>query len=756
VPRAADLLVEPEEIEELLLGELGGSALFATHFRESAARALLLPRRRAGARTPLYAQRLRAQNLLAAARQHARFPIVLETYREVLQDVFDLPSLVELLSAVRRGEVEVAEVETQGPSPFARSLVFEWVAAYLYEGDAPLAERRAQALTLDRKLLGELLGQEELRELLDPEVLDELEAELQSLAEDRRARSADGLHDLLRRIGDLSPAEIRARAVEDPAPWQAALADSGRAFELELAGERRWVAAEDVARYRDALGAAPPPGVPREFLSPAPGALESLVARFARSHAPFAADAPAARFGLPAAAVAPVVRALINDGRLYEGELRRAGGREVCDAEVLRTLRRRTLARLRNQVAPVEPAAFARFLLRWHGVGSPRTGAHRLREILAQLEGVAVPFSELERALIPARMAEYQPRLLDDLGAAGEVVWIGRGALGSGDGRVALYRRDRVALLADPPEAAPPASSLHAAILEQLARRGASFFLELCAGCPGAAEDALLAALWELVWSGLVTNDTFSPLRALGAARRPVRARASPSAGGRWSLVSALRAGAPPPTEAAHARALALVERYGVVSREAAAAESLPGGFGAIAPVLRAMEDAGKLRRGYFVDGLTGAQYAHPGAVDRLRAARDAPDPGAVALSAIDPAQPWGALLPWPWLTEGDGDEAGRPRRAAQARVILARGVPIFFVERGGRRLRYFAEAGDDALTDAALTGLRQFAAQPRFRELRVESINGVPALRSPFARLFERAGFRVEPGGLVPPGGGR
>ncbi|HEX9100972.1 MAG TPA: DEAD/DEAH box helicase, partial [Polyangia bacterium] len=511
----------------------------------------------------------------------------------------------------------------------------------------PLAERKAQALTLDRNLLRELLGQEELRELLEPQAIADVEAELQGLLPERRARHADAVHDLLRRVGDLSAAELAARVEGDVGAMLALLADSGRALTVHVAAEERWIAVEDAAKYRDALGVALPAGVAAAFLEPTMAPLEALVARWARTHGPFAADgrAPAARLGLAPARIAPVLRALVAAGRLYEGELIPGGsGAELCDPDVLRRVRRDTLARLRNEVAPVDAAVLARFLPRWHGVGSARGGMARLREAIDQLEGLALPFSELERAILPARVPDFQPRMLDELGAAGEVVWVGQGALGSDDGRVVVYRREHVASLFDAPSpvaAAPELpGELHRAILAHLGARGASFAAQL----PEAAArpDEVVRALWDLVWLGLVTNDTFAPLRTIGRTSRGPRGRFSLPAGGRWSTLASVVGAPPAETVRAHTRALMLLERYGVVSREAAAAESLPGGFSSVSGVLRAMEESGKIRRGHFVDGLTGAQFAHAAAVDRLRAARDvggdAVGPAVVVLSAIDPA----------------------------------------------------------------------------------------------------------------------
>ena len=748
-PKLDAFLPEPEEVEDRVVEQLEGSALFAARFRENAARALLLPRRRPGSRTPLWTQRLRAQNLLAVAREHPSFPIMLETYRECLQDVFDLPGLVELMRAIRRREVRVDDVETRSASPFARSLVFAYTATYLYQGDTPVAERRAQALTLDRHMLRDLLGQEELRDLLDAAVIEATEAELQALTEERRARHPDALHDLLRRLGDLAAAEAAERCDGDARAWLRELESTRRAVRTGIAGEERWIAAEDAALYRDALGAVPPAGLPAAFLEPVEGALEQLLLRFARQRGPFVTRDPAERYGLLPAQLEPVLAALEVRGKLLAGEFHPRGlQREWCEPDVLRRLRRNTLARLRGEVAPVESRALARFLPEWHGVGEGG-GDARVSEALDRLEGVPLSFADLERAILPARVRDFDPRMLDERGALGQLVWVGRGALGERDGRVALYRRDRIALMAEPPEVPEDLAPLARSLLERLERRGASFFAELAAASPEAGSDAALDALWELVWAGLVTNDTLAPLRALGVRTRPGRGRLPASlAAGRWSCVAPLFHGAPEPTARAHARALLLLERHGVVSRDALALEDLPGGFAALYPVYRAMEEAGKVRRGHFVEGFSGAQFAFPGAVDRLRAAR-APDEGpARVLAATDPANPFGALLPWP----APRSEAARPRRGAGARVVLADGALLLYLERSAQRVWTFAtdEPGDaePALGRAvrALAGL--FRDRTR-TSLRVEEIDGEPAVGSPWAGLFVRAGFRAGYKGL-------
>ena len=759
VPPADDLfLPAPEEIEDLVVARLGGSSLFAAHFRENAARSLLLPRRRPGTRMPLWLQRQRSAQLLAVASRYPAFPIVLETYRDCLRDVFDLPGLVELLTDVRSRRVRVRSVETQQASPFARSLAMEYIASYMYEVDMPMAERRAQALALDRDLLRDLLGEGELRELLDPRAIEETELELQSLAENRKARNADQLHDLLRRIGDLAPPEIRARvaAPDDADAWLRELEQSGRACPVRIAGHERWIAIEDAGRYRDALGVAPPVGIPDAFLRPGESPLGSLVARWARTNGPFHADAPSSRWGLPRALVLEELHNLQHDGTILHGGFRPGGSEpEWCDAEVLRIIKRRSLSLLRREVEPVGQAAYARFLLQWHGVGAAYRGLDRLREALDRLQAYPVPASSLERDVLAARVDTYEPRMLDELGAAGEYAWAGRGALGASDGRVALFRRDRFSLLAPSPPAEPPSEPVHTAILDALRAGGALFFADLLDATREPVRETR-DALWDLVWAGLVTNDTVAPLRALALPRREGRSPRSrgsmlpPDAVGRWSLTPAGRALSPPsPTERAHALAEALLERHGIVTREAVLAEGVEGGFTAVYPVLKAMEESGRVRRGYFVEGLGGAQFALPGAVDRLRAEREPPDePAALALAATDPAQPYGGALPWP---PAGGESNRTPQRAAGAYVALVNGEPALYLERGGRGLLTFPViTGDPAAVTAAIEALASLAPRRPRNTLTLERIDGAPAVESSLVDAFTAAGFKVGYRGLV------
>ena len=752
VPELDMLIPDPEEVEDQIVEQLAHSALFAGQFRENAGRALLLPRQRAHARTPLWQQRLKSQQLLAVARDYPSFPIIIETYRSCLKDVFDLPALVEVLGQIRRREIHVDVVETQSPSPFARSLVFAYVAAYLYEGDAPLAERKAQALALDRKLLRELLGQEELRELLDAAVIEQLEAELQGLDPDYQARHVDALHDLLRKVGDLTPDALTERCAGDGRAWVDSLVRARRAAEVRIAGELRYIAIEDVALYRDAIGVTPPQGVPKVFLQTVPDAWSVVITRYARCHGPFVAAAIGHRYNVDEARVVEALAALEADDKLIQGEFR-PGGRELewCDPDILRRIKRRTLAKLRGEIAPVEAATLGRFLPAWHGIGEAHIGAGRLEAALAQLEGLPMSYAELENVVLPARVPGFTPSMLDQLGASGWLVWVGHGALGKHDGRVAFYRRDRVGVLLDPPELPEDGlDPIHTAILEHLKSRGASFFIEVQNACgEGTRVREVREALWDLVWHGLVTNDTLAALRAYGhSSKRPSSRRPGTHAeiGGRWSLVEELVKGGATETERAHARAVTLLERHGIVAREVATLEPTRGGFSAIYRVLRAMEESGKVRRGYFVEGLGGAQFASPGAVDRLRAARSGDDREVLVLSAVDPANPYGWLLPWP--TRDDNDGAG-PRRVPGAAVVLVDGIATLYVDRGGRRLLTFPAADDPDVAITAARALTKVAERHRGRILRIEKIDGEPARTSPHAERLRAAAFQSDPRGL-------
>ena len=916
-PPAGIALLDPEEIGDIITAEVGGSALFASRFRECAARALLLPRRQPGRRTPLWQQRQRSAQLLEIAAQFPGFPITLETVRECLQDVFDVPALTEVLRDLAARRIRLVEVETATPSPFARNLMFRYIGAFMYEGDAPLAERRAQALALDPALLAELLGTEGLRELLDPAVVAETEADLQHLSAARQCKDAEAVADLLRTSGPLTSGEVAARCTDDTAGpgWLAGLSAARRAIEVRVAGQQMWAAIEDAGRLRDALGVALPVGIPEAFTEPLPDPLGDLVARWARTHGPFAAADLAARYGLGVAVVAMALRRLAADGRIAEGEfLAGTRGTQWCDSGVLRMLRRRCLARLRKEAEPVPPAVLGRFLPAWHGIGtgrSRRPDAGAVLEAIERLAGAPVPASALETLVLPGRVPGYSPALLDELTAAGEVIWAGAGTVGSGDGWLVLAPAESAPLLLPEPGELTM-TPLHGALLTALAGGGGMFFRMLSDrvaavldGHP--AEDAeLVEALWDLAWTGLVTNDTLAPLRVVTAGGAPVRRPAAPrraasaepgwaaelgdrgtardggptlgsgpgggrgygtggsrpgpggggyggtrsggsvpgvfnprpagrgsgfaggyggsggsgysrrprrsvmptrtgppTVSGRWSLLPE-RYGLPETdggpaavgtdpgaaTMRAHALALTLLERHGVVTKGAVAAERIPGGFGAVYPVLRAMEETGQCRRGYFVEGLGGAQFALPGAVDRMRAlagdlvaattagtespgagaglpsgpgtafpagAASPPWPGqparaeesrrAVVLAAADPAQPYGAALPWPARPE-EAATAHRPGRKAGAVVVLFAGELVLYVERGGKTLLSWTE--DPAALEPCAKALAGAVRDGALGRITVEKADGgMVAYDSPLTRALESAGFRHTPRGL-------
>ena len=772
---AEDVLLDPEEVEQIVVAEVGGSALFAARFRECAARSLLLPRRDPRRRSPLWQQRQRAAQLLSVASKYESFPVVLEAMRECLQDVYDVPGLRELMSEVRARRVRVVEVETPTPSPFARSLLFGYVGMFLYETDTPLAERRAAALSLDSTLLAELLGSEAIRELLDPEVVEEVERSLQRLTEERRARHVEDAADLLRFLGDLTDAEAAERGVKPE--WLVELIAQRRAIRVRIAGEERTIAIEDAGKVRDALGVALPVGVPEVFTEPVADPLGDLLSRYARTHGPFPAMEAAARFGLGIAVVTGVLERMSGTGRLVRGELRPGGMHtEYCDAEVLRRLRRASLARLRAEVEPVEPAALGRFLPSWHGVARRLRSAPTVDDVLSvveQLAGAPLPASALESLILPARLPGYSPALLDELTASGEVTWTGCGSLSGGDGWIALAPTDVADLLLPDlvPEAAPD-SSLHTAVIEALAG-GALFFRQVVdrVSLQGPTTDSeVIGALWDLVWAGLVTNDTLAPLRALvsggSAAHKPRRAaprgryarmRAGrpdmpsrtgpPTVAGRWSLAIVP---VTDPTRRAHARAEAFLERHGVLTRGALDTERVTGGFSAVYRVLRAMEESGQVVRGYVVEGLGAAQFAARGAVDRLRALSRPPGqdhlgvPEAVVLAAADPAQPYGAALDWP-APIGDGKH--RPGRKAGALAVLVDGVAALYVERGGRSLLSFTE--DEDTLRAAAQALSRAVRDGWLGQLAVQRADGEVALGSRLAGVLQEAGFRATPKGL-------
>ncbi len=768
-PDAALMLPEVDVVEQLVMQQLGSTALFAARFREIAARALLLPRRRPGQRVPLWQQRKRASDLLSVAARYGSFPAILETYRECLRDFFDMPTLVETLRQLRMRRLRSVTIDSRTPSPFAASVLFTYVANFLYDGDAPLAERRAQALSVDQAQLRELLGDAELRELIDPDAIDSVERQLQGVDESRRAKSIDALHDLLLRVGDLTRAEIAARsATPEVAAGAGLLVDARRAVDVSIGGERRLIAVEDASRYRDALGTALPQGIPEALLEPVRDPLGDLLLRFARTHAPFTTAAVAGRFGVGPAVVAGKLARLVAAGRLLEGEFRPGGlEREWCDTDVLRTLRRRSLAKLRREVEPVDAAALGRLATMWHGVQSRRQGLEAVLDAIEQLQGAAVAASILEREILPARIDDFSPEQLDTLMAAGEVTWVGVEPLGEHDGRVALYLTDHLARLlpARAAAGAPARTERERAIVDHLRSQGATFFTAIHQGIGGGFPNDTVDALWALVWTGLVTNDTLHALRAYvraSASREKRRDRRGvfrsrrlvpPAAEGRWSLVETRRHVAVSLTEWSAATAQQLLSRHGVITRETVGAEGVPGGFSAVYPALKGMEERGRIRRGYFVSGLGAAQFAMPAAVDLLRSVRDEPeDTRSVTIAATDPANPYGAVLAWP-----DAHDLGPgrgPTRSVGPLVILVNGALGAYLRKGYRDLLVWIPEHEPARSRTGLAiaqELRALAqrAEEGQRGLLIADINGEPAVDSPAARFLIEVGFAPSAMGL-------
>ncbi len=841
------LLPDPDEVQSLVVGQLGATALFAAKFRENAARSLLLPKRRPGMRAPLWQQRKRAADLLAVASRYGSFPVLLETYRECLRDFFDMPALIETLSDLRGGTIRVVTIDSERPSPFAASLLFSYVASFLYDGDAPLAERRAQALVVDQAQLRELLGDAELRELLDAAAIEAVERQLQRLDEKYRARSADAVHDMLLGLGDLTDEDLLARVLTiEGAEGIRRLVAERRAIDIRIAGEVRYIAIEDVARYRDALGIALPSGIPESLLEPVRDPIGDLALRYARTHAPFPAAEFGSRYGLTAAAAEAILVRLTSENRLLEGEFRPGGTRrEWTDPGVLRQVRRKSLAKLRHEVEPVEPAVLGRFAVTWQGVLRRRRGGDALLDAIDQLQGAPIPASILETDILPARIEAYDPADLDAVIAAGEITWAGVEPLGDRDGRIALYLADRQSQLLPPVPARLTTDTTtkgrdrrsarerddkggedderdsddagggsvrlqpdrEKAVIEYLRSRGASFFGPLHEAVGGGYPAETVGALWSLVWQGVVTNDTFHAIRAFtresATSKRPRRAvppmlrsrrLTLPSAEGRWSLVHperaehAVRAKAAAATRWAAAIAQQLLARHGVLTREAVMAESLPGGFGTVYPVLKAMEESGHLRRGYFVAGLGATQFALPGALDLLRSLRDGNRSDAdekegaevVALAATDPANPYGATLKWPAsaaftasarqapsaasaasagqdhvavsspasLEASAPSSAGRgPTRSVGATVVLVNGALAAYLARGDRQLLTWLPDAEPERSRTARGVARLLIDRARSggespRGMLIEEIDGGPPANQPLAPFLTEAGF--------------
>ena len=788
-PDVDQFFPEAQEAADFVQRQLGSTALFAAKFREAASRALLLPRRRADGRTPLWQQRKRAYDLLSVAARYPQFPMLLEAYRECLRDVFDMPALAEILRSVAARQIRVHTVDSRTPSPFASALLFSYVANYIYDGDAPLAERRAQALSIDQEQLRELLGDADLRELLDINAIEDTEEQLQMLAsgeQDYRARNMDGVHDMLLRLGDLNRAELLRRVTSpEVAITVDRLIKARRVLELKIGGEKRLIAVEDVARYRDALGIPLPPGLPTALLQAAPDAMVDLIRRYARTHGPFTTPEVAARFVISTETAEHVLQKLVGLGRIVEGAFRPGGmQREWCDNEVLRTIRRRSLAKLRKEIEPVEQQTLARLFTHWQGVLTPRRGLDALLDVIETLQGAPLPASLLEREILPARLAGYKPADLDTLIAAGEVMWAGFEPLGERDGRIGLYLAEKLPLLwpvvngqaATAIAEGSATRDREDAIVEYLRTHGASFFANLHDGTGGGYPGTTLESLWNLVWRGAITNDSLQSLRAYtdrnstgrsatNHAGKPLRRTHNqganfrsrrttpPTAQGRWALHPAMMMTERNATAWSHAEAHQLLQRYGVVFRETAHAENLPGGFSAIYDVMKALEESGKIRRGYFAAELGATQFALPAALDLLRSLRTKrpdTDPEMIVLAATDPANPYGALLRWPQPAEGNSALT----RSVGARVVLADGALVAYLRRGNPNVQMMLPEDEPVRGQVMRSLARYFVVMAQVAGegsggMLIQTINGVAVAEHPMARALLDAGFQSAPMGF-------
>ncbi|WGH80647.1 ATP-dependent helicase [Auritidibacter ignavus] len=865
-PQLADLfLFDPDELADLVRTEVGSSALFASRFRENAARALLIPRTKPGQRAPLWQQRQRAAQLLGVAAEHPQFPIILETVRECLQDFYDMDGLMWLMRSLQSGSVRLVEVETATGSPFAQHLLFGYTAQFLYETDSPLAERRAAALSLDPELLRQLFGDDQLQDLLDDEVIAEIEADLQYLSPRRQLRwDTESVADLVRVLGPLDADQLAARmrpddaepatesAAEPAAKLAKALAEDlvhqRRAIRVRMAGRQVYVAIEDAARIRDGLGIPLPMGIPVAFIEPVDDPLGDLLGRYLRTHTVVTAEHIATHFGLGTAVVTQYLADQVQRRRVASGifqQSAQSGGvhtrqTQYCQTQVLRRIRQRSLAVLRQAVEPVTGPDYARFVLDTHGIVPPRTqhglyrpgqrGIDAVAETLTQLAGYPAPASAWEHYILPARVADYAPGMLNELLGTGEFVMAGTAPGTGDDGWLAFHPVETAELTVPIPDPAQIEAfgRVHHRIIEVLADAGAFFFPELChrvAGLDGDqqsaqpdsqqagqqfSDSAVLSALWDLFWAGVVTNDSFTMIRAGLATGRsahrqrsqPRRSRArrarprlstgldsgglrpsgvrstgvrssagldaatdQPRAAGRFSLLRHPEATGPDSTLAANAQAEVLLDRYGVITRGAVSTEKIPGGFGYYYRFLTHLEEIGALRRGYFIDQLGAAQFATANTVDALRSFHPAPgedDPDhprathhAVGLAATDPANPYGATLPWPEIAEpatdhpATGKSSGphRPGRKAGALVVLLDGQLAVYLERGGKTILEFPAAATHRplIAQALVEALQRAGAAA----VHVKTVNGSPIRNTELAEALLSAGFSSSPQGV-------
>ena len=813
--------LSPEEARRRIIEEVGTTSLFGARFRMNAARALLLPRGSARRRMPLWLQRLKAADLLEAVRGWPEFPILVETYREVLRDAFDLDALLGVLREIAEGRIVVRVVETSQPSPFAASLQFGFVMDWLYGDDTPRAERRAALLAVDRALLDDVMlvegADDDLRRAIE-----ELLSIRRGTAPGRRARSADELAQLIDRAGDLTREEVRGRIAEQ-SDWHRGdpldeLLETGRVIEIPVGREREWrlILTEDYPRYAAALGmdassvvragralreAPASDVVPESLRTPAldaSAARREILARSVALAGPATVAELAHRHGWEEKWVRARVADWERSGRLLRGRYRR-GVREPewCARRVVERARLRALAALRRQIAPVELPAFAAFLQRWQHVAPAHrvSGSEGVERVLVQMVGLPRPPEGWERDYLPARLERYDPAWLAQLGGSGRFVWSGVPRVDPAGRAIALQgirfvERGAASLWLTPPDDLPLSDNARAT-REALERHGASFLTDLQA-VTGISMLALRDALRELVAAGEVTNDAVEALREVMRMRPlPNRPRAeiddptrwlptsyAPSAGrkvvqrrmsvrrlprwrrpdrggpvsgwiGRWSLVRTPGTMGQTPSPEEHAAAIARhwLQRYGIVARNWWRRERPPVPWRSVYLELKRMEFRGEVRRGYFVRGLAGAQFAVPDAVEQLR--ESVPDARApfVVLAASDPANPYALEL------EGaDLDALAKPRGRG-ALLVMREGRIAMAVEGRGRRLTIASWMTEPDVLAAASALLSHLRAAPsssgRVRDVKIETIDGAHAAATKWTEAFLKAGFRRETDGL-------
>lgn len=807
LPDAALFLFEPEKLLRIVREAVSSTALFAARFRESAARALLMPGRTPGRRSPLWQQRLRASQLLEIAAGYPDFPIILETARECLQDVYDLDALEQVIRRLNTGEIQISEVTTPAPSPFATDLLFGYVAEFMYATDAPLAERRASVLALDSELLGNLLGQGDPLELLDPEIIRQVEDELQRRAVGRKAQGMEGVYDLLRELGPMTIEELAVRhegTIADVRSWLDNLSADKRIFPVVIADTEQMACMDDAARLRDALGVRLPASLSSAWLHPANTPLRDLFMRFSRTHTLFTGTQIAQAFGLGVAVADDLLRQLRDEGVLIQ---LRSGAASIADdarastwvnEEVFHRLRIRSLHAAREATRPVPATSYARLLLERQGIISPADGSPArlpassggmlegsdgVTRVIEQLAGIGLSASLWESQIFPARVRDYSPDILDELLATGEVIWSGQKKLGDDDGQVVLHLRDYLAETLSPPSGDSEAlSDLQRAILDVLSGGGAWFAQQLSAMIQAQTQRSgndewitpatLHEALWGLVWQGYITTDIWAPLRGLSrtvsASRQPSRrsprmrrgrptyalprptsvavpvSYTTPALTGRWSLLPVETLN---DTERMLAWTENMLDRYGVIGRQAVITENVPGGFPALQTLCRSMEDSGRILRGRFVEGMGGAQFAERHTIDRLRDLTSSNTENqaftAVALSANDPANPWGTLLPWP-----THPSSLVPARRNGAFVVISAGQLRLYLAQGGKKMMVWSENEEmpsPEIFSALASALRR---EPRLRFTLTE-VNDKPVRQTTLFTLLREVGFSSSPQGL-------